>query len=67
MVIKAQKKYNIDLESSYFIGDSINDINCGKKMNIRTIKIENSLNKNINFNEDCKYPNLYKAIKGIIT
>ena len=31
MIHAASKKYNIDLESSYMIGDSVTDIECAKK------------------------------------
>ncbi|MBT3311406.1 MAG: D-glycero-beta-D-manno-heptose 1,7-bisphosphate 7-phosphatase [Desulfobacterales bacterium] len=31
MIHAARKKYNIDLESSYMIGDSVKDIECAKK------------------------------------
>jgi D-glycero-D-manno-heptose 1,7-bisphosphate phosphatase len=31
MVLSAQKKYNIDLSSSYFVGDSTKDIECAKR------------------------------------
>lgn len=30
MVLSAQKKYNLDLSSSYFVGDSAKDIECAK-------------------------------------
>ena len=31
MIHDARRKYNIDLESSYMIGDSVKDIECAKK------------------------------------
>jgi len=31
MVLSAQKKYNLDLSSSYFVGDSAKDIECAKR------------------------------------
>ena len=37
MVLKAAKEFNIDLKKSYFIGDSVADIECGINASIKTI------------------------------
>ncbi len=39
MLEKAIDKWNIDIEKSYFIGDSQRDIDAAKKCNIKGIKI----------------------------
>ena len=35
MLIKAIKKWNIDIKKSFFIGDSISDLNASKKIDLR--------------------------------
>lgn len=49
LIEKAVKKYNIDLEKSYMIGDKDSDILTGKNCNCKTILIKNNnyLNKEI--------------------
>lgn len=37
MVIEAAEKYNIDLNRSFFIGDAVTDIECGKNAGTKTI------------------------------
>lgn len=39
MVIEAQKKYNIDLAASYFIGDSFTDMKCGDNAGTKKILV----------------------------
>ncbi|MGH2574317.1 MAG: D-glycero-alpha-D-manno-heptose-1,7-bisphosphate 7-phosphatase [Ignavibacteria bacterium] len=39
MVIEAQKKYNIDLAASYFIGDSFADMKCGDNAGTKKILV----------------------------
>ena len=39
MIIQAMTKYNIDLENSYMIGDTLNDINTGKNAHCKTILV----------------------------
>ena len=33
----ADKKYNIDFENSYMVGDSFTDVQCGKAAGVKTI------------------------------
>ncbi len=40
-LFKASKEYHIDLQGSWFIGDSDLDIKCGQNAGVRTILIEN--------------------------
>jgi D,D-heptose 1,7-bisphosphate phosphatase len=39
LVFEAAKEFNIDLEKSYFIGDSLSDIQCGKNAGLKTILV----------------------------
>ncbi len=45
MIIKAQKKHNIDLSKSFLVGDRIQDIQAGKNSNVKTIFLKHSLKK----------------------
>ena len=40
LVKKAQKDFNIDLKSSYFVGDSFRDYLCGKKAGMTTVGVK---------------------------
>ena len=39
MILEAQKKYNIDLNASYMIGDSYTDMKCGINAGIKNILV----------------------------
>lgn len=39
LVIEAAKEFNVDLQKSYFIGDSVSDIKCGKNAGLKTILV----------------------------
>jgi D,D-heptose 1,7-bisphosphate phosphatase len=39
LIFEATKEFNIDLKKSYFIGDSIADVQCGKNAGIKTILV----------------------------
>ncbi|MFX1408986.1 MAG: D-glycero-beta-D-manno-heptose 1,7-bisphosphate 7-phosphatase [Promethearchaeota archaeon] len=39
MILKAQKKYNIDLQASFIVGDTLIDIETGKLVNCKTILV----------------------------
>lgn len=45
LVFESAKKFNVDLTHSYFAGDKISDIECGKNAGLKTILITNSLNE----------------------
>jgi len=48
MIFEAQKKYDIDLKKSYFIGDRWRDIGAGNRAKCKTIFIDRKYNeKNI--------------------
>ena len=40
MVFKAAEELNIDLEHSFFVGDSVSDIECGKNAGLKTILVK---------------------------
>ncbi len=40
MVLQAAKDFNIELSSSYFVGDSVSDIECGKNAGLKTILVK---------------------------
>ena len=60
MLIKARNDLNIDLESSWMIGDSARDIEAGKNAGCKTISIGKDLNA------DYKCDNLIEAVKIIL-
>lgn len=62
MLIKAQKDYNIDLNNSYFIGDSESDMICGKNAGCSTISVGNDILKYA----DNKFNSLSDAINFIL-
>jgi len=39
LLMEAAKEFNINLEKSYFIGDSVSDVQCGKNAGIKTILV----------------------------
>ncbi len=63
LLLKAQKRFNIDLKQSWFIGDSLLDIQCGINAGCKTIFLGNK-NKKIKADYFCK--NLADAINKIL-
>ena len=47
MVLKARDKWNIDLSKSYFLGDSLVDIECAKNANVSFILVKREHNQDI--------------------
>lgn len=45
LLFEAAKEFDIDFEKSFFIGDSVSDIQCGKNAGIRTILVETGQGK----------------------
>lgn len=43
MILEAQKKYDIDLSQSYFIGDTYDDIKCAESAGIKKILVKTGL------------------------
>ncbi len=40
LLLEAANEFNVDLQSSYFIGDTVADIQCGKNAGIKTILVK---------------------------
>lgn len=47
LLFEAAKKWDIDFESSFIVGDSAKDIDAGKAANVKTILFVKSYNKNV--------------------
>jgi D,D-heptose 1,7-bisphosphate phosphatase len=45
MVFEASNDLDLDLSKSYFVGDTISDIQCGRNAGVKTILIKSSFNK----------------------
>ncbi|MBI9072858.1 MAG: HAD family hydrolase [Melioribacteraceae bacterium] len=43
MVFKAASDYNIDLKSSYFVGDKISDVECGNNAGVKTVLVTTTI------------------------
>jgi D-glycero-D-manno-heptose 1,7-bisphosphate phosphatase len=67
-VEQAVAQYDIDIKTSYFIGDQDTDIKCGNAMGLCTIKINNkhSLQKSGNERPNYFVNNLYSAVLKIL-
>lgn len=63
MIIEAAKKWNIDIKSSYFIGDTWKDIHAGKSAGCTTILLDRVYNQGLEC--DYKVDSLLQAI-GIV-
>ena len=59
LVYKAADELNIDLKSSYFVGDSVSDIECGINAEMKTVLInyKNDMGKIISLKKRNKTPN----------
>ncbi len=75
MVLTAAKKYDIDLKNSWFLGDTITDVICGKKSGCKTIqvlslfspkKIKSSTQYDVNTKADFEVDNLMEAVEIIL-
>ncbi|MGA1825340.1 MAG: D-glycero-alpha-D-manno-heptose-1,7-bisphosphate 7-phosphatase [bacterium] len=67
MLKKAAEDFNIDLTSSYFIGDSTRDIVCGQNAHMKTIGVRTGYGCNDgDVKPDLMFEDLYEAIRFII-
>ena len=66
LVLQAQKDFNIDLENSYFIGDSKRDVECGRNAHTKTILLNENLEDKENSYPDEICYNLLEAIEKIL-
>jgi len=66
---QAAKSFNLDLAECFFIGDRYLDIQCGKSVGMKTIKINNKNSQKDNQMEEPTVfaENLYEAAKLIIS
>lgn len=48
LILEAAKKYNIDLDNSYMVGDSLSDVQAGEKSNCISYLISNELDNDFN-------------------
>ena len=65
MLLEAKKKYNIDMDKSYFIGDRWRDIDAGKSISCKTIFIDRKYNEKLNFKPDFKVTSLKEVMEII--
>ncbi len=63
MLLKAKKKWKIDMKKSYFIGDRKKDVLAGKKAGCKNIFINYDYDEKLPSKKDCKY---LKSIKDVI-
>lgn len=66
MVVKAAKKYNIDLSASYLIGDRWRDIDCGVKAGCFTIFIDRGYKEVLSLEPKYSCSNLLEAAQFIV-
>jgi D-glycero-D-manno-heptose 1,7-bisphosphate phosphatase len=66
LLLQAAEDFNIDLEQSWMIGDRESDVEAGRAVGCRTIRIvEDDLSKSIDI-ENYKYCSLFQAITEIL-
>jgi D,D-heptose 1,7-bisphosphate phosphatase len=64
LIEQAAEKYNIDLSQSYFIGDSMTDIQAGKNASLKTIFLKN--NESLEIQPDFYAKDVLEAVKIIM-
>jgi len=67
MLIEAAKKWNIELNSSFFVGDTWKDISAGKNANCKTLLIKTDYNQTNMPDSDFVVNNLSSAVELIST
>ena len=70
MILKAKDKYNIDLDTSYMVGDTLNDIQTGIAANFKTVLVLSGYGKEEqkkigSIKPDMIFKNLYEFAKHI--
>ena len=65
LILDASKKWNIDLEKSYMIGDRWKDIDAGTSSGCKTILIDNNYKESIKSKPNYISDNLFNAVKII--
>lgn len=65
MIIRASKELDIDIDNSFMVGDSIEDIEAGKKAGCKTIFSGNSIKKKQGISPDFLAKNISDIVKII--
>ena len=65
MIIMAKKKYNLDLNSCYFIGDRWRDLGAAKKSGCKSIFLDYDYNEKVLYKPDFMIKNLVGCLKII--
>jgi D-glycero-D-manno-heptose 1,7-bisphosphate phosphatase len=67
-LVEAQKKYDIDMLQSWFVGDQDSDVQCGQAAGVKTILVNEMLSgkKRGNSVPDYEVDNLTEAVKVIL-
>ena len=66
MILKAAKKYDIDLKNSFLIGDRASDIEAGKKAKCRTIFLNKKYKEKFPTQQEATFFNLKEATSYIL-
>lgn len=67
LVRKAAKEFNIDLENSYFVGDSWRDILCARKAGLTSICVKTGHGcRGISIKPDYYFKNLSRAVNFVV-
>ena len=70
MIEQSKEKFNIDLSSSYMIGDSTMDIELAKKAGLKSVLVMTGLagtDNKYDAKPDCTAENLYEAVQKILS
>ena len=66
MILKAARKYNIDLKKSFLIGDRASDIEAGRKAKCRTIFLNKNYEEKFPTHQEATFCNLKEATSYIL-
>ena len=66
MILKAARKYNIDLKKSFLIGDRASDIEAGRKAKCRTIFLNKNYKEKFPTHQEATFCNLKEATSYIL-
>jgi D-glycero-D-manno-heptose 1,7-bisphosphate phosphatase len=67
MLLRAAKEYDVDLEASWMIGDSLSDVEAGKRAGCRAVRIlEATVEPSLGLSPDLEARDLPEAVKQIV-
>ena len=66
LILKASQDFNIDLSSSWMIGDRKNDVGCGQSAGCKTVFISGENGTHDDFGQDYSAPDLLSAVEYIL-